>query len=293
MTALDDIRATALRHAGTRNAQLPRLSVYRLDRTTEAGALVYDPVACLVLQGRKRTFIADRVLEYGTGECMIVAAEVAAMGQVYEATSDEPYLALALNLDPAVIASVLLDLTAIPEPPIQSGYGVALATPPLLDAWRRFIELLDRPEEIPVMAPHLEHELMYRLLTGPQGALLRQIGGSDTRLSHLRRAMAWIRAHYAEHLSVEAMATVAGMSVSVFHRRFKALTGLSPLQYQKHLRLHEARRRLVTDRAEAATVGYAVGYESASQFSREYRRLFGAPPRRDAGALQSLVDTGL
>jgi AraC-like DNA-binding protein len=105
--------------------------------------------------------------------------------------------------------------------------------------------------------------------------------------------MAWIRAHYAEHLSVEAMATVAGMSVSVFHRRFKAVTGLSPLQYQKHLRLHEARRRLVTDRAEAATVGYAVGYESASQFSREYRRLFGAPPRRDAGALQSLVDTGL
>jgi AraC-like DNA-binding protein len=148
------------------------------------------------------------------------------------------------------------------------------------------------PEEIPVLATHLEHELMFRLLMGPHGALLRQIAGADTRLSNIRRAMAFIRSHYADHLSIDTMAAVAGMSVSVFHRRFRAVTGVSPLQYQKHIRLHEARRRLVTEHAEAATVAYAVGYESASQFSREYKRLFGAPPRRDADSLQSIVEAG-
>jgi AraC-like DNA-binding protein len=133
---------------------------------------------------------------------------------------------------------------------------------------------------------------MFRLLMGPQGALLRQIAGADTRLSHIRRAMAWIRQHYSEHLSIDAMASVAGMSVSVFHRRFKSVTGVTPLQYQKNIRLHEARRRLITERAEAATVGYAVGYESASQFSREYKRFFGAPPRRDADAMQAITESG-
>jgi AraC-like DNA-binding protein len=147
-------------------------------------------------------------------------------------------------------------------------------------------------DEIAVLAPHLEHELMFRLLMSPHGASLRQIARADSRLSRLRRAMAWIRQHYAERLSVDDMAAVAGMSVSVFHRRFKALTEVSPLQYQKQIRLHEARRRLVTEHAEAATVGYAVGYESASQFSREYKRLFGAPPRRDADTLQSIAEVG-
>ncbi len=292
MTELDEIRAIALRHAGRNNPAMPRLHIYRIDNPTDAAGLIYEPVVCLVLQGRKRTFIGDGMLEYGEGECMVVAAEVTAMGQVCEASTDEPYLALNLYLDPAVISSILLDMNGFAEPAVRSGFGVSKAGATLLEAWRRFAGLLDSPDEIRVMAAHLEHELMFRLLMGPQGALLRQIAGADTRLSHLRRAMAWIRQHYAEHLSVNAMAAVAGMSLSVFHRRFKALTGVSPLQYQKHIRLHEARRRLVTERAEAAIVGYAVGYESASQFSREYKRLFGAPPRRDAEILHSIVDAG-
>lgn len=292
MTDLDDIRAIAVRHAGSSNPAMPRLHIYRIDNPTDAGGLIYEPVVCLVLQGRKRTLIGDGVLEYGASECMVVAAEVTAMGQVCEASTDEPYLALNLLLDPAVISAILLDMNGLAEPAIRSGFGVARAGPALLEAWHRYASLLDRPDEIRVMASHLEHELMFRLLMGPQGALLRQIAGADTRLSHIRRAMAWVRQHYAEHLSIDAMAAVAGMSVSVFHRRFKAVTGVSPLQYQKHIRLHEARRRLVTEHAEAATVGYAVGYESASQFSREYKRLFGAPPRRDADALQTIVEPG-
>lgn len=292
MTDFDDIRAIALRHAGRHNASMPRLHIYRIDNPTDAAGLVYEPVVSLVLQGRKRTFIGDGVLEYGAGECMVVAAELTAMGQVCQASSDEPYLALNLYLDPAVISAILLDMNGLVEPAMSSGFGVSKASAALLEAWRRYASLLDSPDEIRVMASHLEHELMFRLLMGPQGALLRQIAGADTRLSHIRRAMAWIRQHYADHLSVDAMAAVAGMSVSVFHRRFKDVTGVSPLQYQKHVRLHEARRRLVTERTEAAIVAYAVGYESASQFSREYKRLFGAPPRRDADTLQTIVEPG-
>jgi AraC-like DNA-binding protein len=292
MTDLDDIRDVALRHAGLHNPTLPRVHVYRIDDMTDAAGLIYEPVVCLVLQGRKRTFIGDSVLEYGPGEYIVVAAELAAMGQVCQASSAEPYLALNLILDPAVISALLLDMAGHPEPPVQSGYGVTKASPALLETWRRFAGLLDRPDEVRVMAPHLEHELMFRLLMGPQGGLLRQIAGADTRLSQIRRAMGWIKEHYADHLSIDAMATVAGMSLSVFHRRFKALTGVSPLQYQKHIRLHEARRRLITERAEAAAVAYAVGYESASQFSREYKRLFGSPPRRDADALQTIAEPG-
>lgn len=292
MTDLDDIRAIARRHAGPPNPAMPRLHIYRIDNPTDVGALIYEPVVCLLVQGRKRTFIGDGTFEYGAGECIVVAAEVAAMGQVCEASTDEPYLAVNLYLDPAVIATILLDTNGFAERAMGSAFGVAKAGPALLETWRRFISLLDRPDEIAVLAPHLEHELMFRLLMGPHGTLLRQMAGADTRLAHIRRAMAWIRQHYAERLSVDAMAAVAGMSVSVFHRRFKALTDVSPLQYQKQIRLHEARRRLVTEHAEAATVGYAVGYESASQFSREYRRLFGAPPRRDADTLQSIVEAG-
>ena len=293
MPELSDLAAIAQRHAGALNPALPRLRIHTFERTTELGALLYDPVVCLVLRGAKRTLIGDKTFEYGAGDCMIVAAEVTAMGQISQASPEEPYLAANLYIDPAVISSLLLDLTGLPEPPEQPGFGVSRASPPLLDVWRRMVELLDRPDEIQVLGPHLEHELMFRLLMGPQGALLRQIAGADSRLSHIRRAMAWIREHYADHLSVDAMATLAGMSASVFHRRFKAVTGISPLQYQKQIRLHEARRRMVSDHAEAAAVAYAVGYESASQFNREYKQLFGDPPRRDAQKLQTLVDPGL
>jgi AraC-like DNA-binding protein len=279
MTSLTAIRTIARRHTGT--SALPRLQIHQIDYPTEIATLIYEPVVCLILQGSKRTLISDQVLEYGPGQFMIVAAEVTATGQIWEASPDEPYLAMHLSLDTKLISDLLLDMSGITEPPLQCGFGVSEASRPLLDAWLRLVELLDRPAEIPVMAAHLEHELMFRLLLSSKGALLRQIGGSDSRLSHIRRAMAWVRERYADHLTIETMADVAGMSISVFHRHFKAVTGLSPLQYQKHIRLHEARRRMVAERAEAATVGFSVGYESASQFSREYKRLFGRPPRRD------------
>lgn len=283
------MKALARRHAGASCPAMPRLHLFQVDTPNEAAGLVYEPVVCLVLQGRKRTFIGDDILEYGPGECLVVAAEVAAMGQVIEATPAEPFLCLNLLFDPAVISTLLHDMDGLTQAAARSGYGVTQAGPPLLEAWRRLAELLDRPDEVHVMSRHVEQELIFRLLMGRQGNLLRQISATDSSLSRIRRAMAFVRQRHADRLTVNAMASVAGMSVSVFHRRFKAVSGLSPLQYQKHVRLHEARRRLTTEQLESAAVAYAVGYESASQFSREYRRLFGAPPRRDADALRKIM----
>ncbi|MBB5577696.1 AraC family transcriptional regulator [Rhizobium paranaense] len=292
MTDLAQLQALVLRHIGESQPILPRVRISTFDRPSEPGWLVYDPVVCFVLQGSKQVFIGDQVLDYGAGDCMVVAAELAAMGQISEASPERPYIALNLSIDPDVISALLQEMGGMPAPPLDKGFGYSPAGPALIEAWRRFAELLDHPAEIPVMAHHREHELMFRLLMGPQGPLLRQIAGTSSHLSHVRRSMAWIRKRYTEHLSIEAMAMVAGMSVSVFHRRFKAISGLSPLQYQKQIRLHEARRRLIADRSEAASVAYAVGYESVSQFSREYKRLFGAPPRKDAGKLQNAVNLG-
>jgi AraC-like DNA-binding protein len=291
MDKLDEIRALAIRHAGQQKAGLARFSVVSVAEPTELSALVYDPVAFIVLQGTKRTIIGDRVFEYGPGQTMVVAAEITAMGQIAEASADKPFLALNLYLDPAVITNVVLYLSETPSLQVEPGYGFSIANPELIGAWQRLLEMYERPKEIPVMGLHLEHELMFRMMLGPHAEMLRQIAGVDSRLSHIRQAMAWIREHYNEHLSVEDMAAVAGMSESVFHRRFKAVTALSPLQYQKHIRLQEARRRMVSKEADAASVSFAVGYKSTSQFSREYKRLFGEPPRRDADMVQTMVGT--
>lgn len=281
MNQLDKIRVMAVRHAGSHNPQLPRLFAYSLDHTTEVDPLIYDPAASLVIQGTQRMFIGDKMFEYGPGQSMIVAAEIAALGQICEASEDQPFLAVGLFLDQTLLSDVLLEMAAIPELPIESGYGVSTASASLLGAWERLLELLDRTTEIPVMAKSLEHELMFRLLMGPHGSLLRQIAGSDSRLMHIRKAMAWIRDHYTERLNFKEVAALSGMSVSVFYDRFKAVAAVSPLQYQKYIRLHEARRRMIANQIGAAEVGFAVGYESASQFSREYKRLFGAPPGQD------------
>ena len=293
MDKLDEIRALAIRHAEVKHPGMSRLSIYRINEPTELNALVYDPMAFIVLQGTKRTIIGDKVFEYGPGQTMVVAAEITAMGQIIEASPDKPFLAVNLNLDPAVIMNVVLYLSETQELQMQPGFAFSMANAELIGAWQRLLAMYERPKEIPVMALHLEHELMFRLMLSPHAEMLRQIAGVDSRLSHIRQAMAWIREHYTEQLSVEDMAAIAGMSESVFHRRFKAVTALSPLQYQKHIRLQEARRRLVSKEADAASISFAVGYKSTSQFSREYKRLFGEPPRRDADLVQTMVETGL
>jgi AraC-like DNA-binding protein len=230
--------------------------------------------------------IGDRLLRYDPACNFIASLELPVSGRVVEASPAKPYIGVALTIERAILADLLATMPASPEGQ-TSGFAVTPVTPDLLDAWAQLLTLLDTPEDIAVLAPLREREILYRLLQGPQGGLLRQIARSDSRLSRVRRAIHWIQAHFDQAMRIEGLAEIAGMSIPSFHRHFKAATAMSPLQYQKTLRLHAARRMLVASN-DASRAAYSVGYESASQFSREYARMFGAPPSRDAERLRSI-----
>jgi AraC-like DNA-binding protein len=247
-------------------------------------ATVYEPMVCMVLQGAKQVMIGDQLLRYDAASCFIASIELPATGCVMEASRERPYVVASLALDRDTLSALLADLPAAPAEPPSAGFGVAPVTLPLIEAWDQLLALLDTPADIPFLAPAREREILYRLLQSEHGAMLRQIARADSRLSQIRRAIDWIRRNFDQALPVPALAQIAGMSVPSFHRHFKAVTAMSPLQYQKTLRLQAARRLLITS-TDAAKAAYAVGYESASQFSREYARFFGAPPSRDGARL--------
>lgn len=249
-----------------------------------AVATVYEPMVCLVLQGAKQVMIGDQVLRYDPACCFVASLEIPATGRIIEATPEKPFVAASLVLERDMLAELIADM-----PPAEdghtAGFAVSAVTRELLMAWTQLFALLEAPGDVAVLAPLRKREIYYRLLQGAQGGVLRQLVRSDSRLSQVRRAVDWIRTHYDEALRVEALAGLAGMSVPSFHRHFKAATAMSPLQYQKTLRLQTARRLMIIE-ADAGRAAHAVGYESASQFSREYARMFGAPPARDAERLR-------
>ncbi len=207
-----------------------------------------------------------------------------------EASKETPYLAAAFNLRPEIVASLLLEAgpgeRSADEPPV---IGVSDAPAELLDAFVRYLRLLGRPADLPILRPMIEREIVWRLLCGNQSNLVRQIGLADSRLSKISHAIRWIREHYAETLHIEALAERVAMSPTSFHRHFRAATAMSPLQYQKQIRLQEARSRLMARTDDIARIGFSVGYDSPSQFSREYARLFGAPPSRDTAVLREAL----
>lgn len=280
------MRAIAERHAGgvRQDTILPRVVVHRGQVTPRPSPGLYEPSLCLVLQGAKQITFGDRVLRYDPASYFIATVELPTSSWVIEGTESRPYLAFSLMLDRLALSSLILDMPSAPEGG-TTGYGVSAVTPDLLDALSRLLSLLDAPGDVPVLAPIHEREVHYRLPKGPQAGALRQVARADSHLSQVRRVIAWIRTHFYETLCVEQLAELAGMSPATFHRHFKAATAMSPLQYQKMLRLHEARRLLCTA-ADVARAGHMVGYESASQFSREYARMFGAPPGRDTERLR-------
>jgi transcriptional regulator GlxA family with amidase domain len=212
---------------------------------------------------------------------------------VTDCDAQRPYLGLAVKLDPAAVAALLVDLPPRPELALAGAQEelepmtISPSTRAMEDALLRFVRLVEAREDEPLLAPMIERELLYRVLQSEHGAVLRQFARADSQLSQIQRAVKWIRAHLAEPLPVQSLATVASMSVSSFHRHFKAVTGLSPLAYHKQMRLREARQRLLADPGAVASVAFSVGYESASQFSREYARQFGLPPARDAARLRA------
>lgn len=282
------MRAAAVRHAAGRRTDtaVPGLSIHTADAPTALQPGVFEPMLCLVLQGAKEVLIGEQVLRYDPSGYFIASLEFPASGRVVEASPARPYVSIAIALPPEGLAALLTDAAPQPDPPGQSaGFGVSPLTPELVDPCRRLLGLLDAPGDIPVLAPLLEREILYRLLQGPQGGVMRQIARADSRLSRVRRAIGWIREHYDRPLRIDDLAALAGMSCASFHRHFRAATAMSPLQFQKNLRLQQARRLLITHQ-DVSRAGYAVGYESASQFSREYARAFGASPARDAVRLR-------
>lgn len=271
---------------------LPRVGMATTSACNAPVPSLYQPMACLVLQGAKQVMIGDRVIRYDSASCFVASLDLPAAGCVIEASCDEPYVVASLALDTETLASLIADLPAAPAALPAAGFGVAPVTRDLLVAWDNLLALLDTPGDIPFLAPSREREVLYRLLQGAHGPMLRQICREDSRLSKVRRAIAWIRRHFDQTLRTETLADIAGMSVASFHRHFKAATAMSPLQYQKMLRLQAARRMLASS-GEAGRAAYAVGYESASQFSREYARFFGAPPSRDAERLRGVAAEGV
>jgi AraC-like DNA-binding protein len=257
---------------------LSRVAMIRAEACSDQ---VYEPMLHLVLQGTKSLSIGSQVLRFEPATYFLVPIDVPALGQIASDRPGAPYLALSLTLDPVVIAAMLTELgDAAPTQPGPT-FSVSAAPPELIDACLRLMRLIDRPAEVAMLAPMIEREILFRLLQGPQGDVLRQIAYADSRLSQVRRAIDWIRLHYAEPVRVEPLAALAGMSVAAFYRHFRAMTAMTPIQYQKRLRLLKARRLLLFEPRDAAAIAFTVGYESPSQFSREYARMFGLPPVRD------------
>lgn len=282
----------ALRHAASRTVltPIPRVELSIGHYSTGEMPCLYRSIVCFILQGSKRVTISDNVLSYDSSQYLISALDLPLRGEVLDADRHHPYVAVSLTLDPALLIELATTMPAVRE---NEGKVIGLTINPmtgqLRDALLRLLSLLDTPADIPILAPIIERELLYRLLQGPQGRLLRQIAQPEGVLARIRRAIAWIRDNHDQRLRIDALCEVSGMSRASLHRHFSGITGLSPLQYQKQLRLQEARRLLLEGEHNASAVAFAVGYESASQFSREYLRQFGAPPARDIRQMRRQV----
>jgi AraC-like DNA-binding protein len=273
---------------GTHQSALASLALTRGGVPTVCMPSVYQPCLAIVVQGRKRGLLIDEVFHYDALNYLVVSVTLPGMGQVLEGSPEHPYLSLRLNLDLAEIARLVLELGDRRPSPASAdrGFFVGRMDESLLDAVLRMVKLLDTPQDIDVLAPVVQHEIYYRVLRGELGSRLVDLAQSEGGNHRIVRSIDWLKQRYAAPLRIEELAEAVHMSPSALHHRLKAVTAMSPLQYQMHLRLHEARRLMFADGIESATAGHRVGYESASQFSREYRRLFGAPPWTEIARLR-------
>ena len=273
---------------------IPALALYRRTTPTEPTSCMYDPSVALIVQGTKQVLLGDDTYLYDASRFLITSVDLPAIGQVIEASREKPFMALILKLDQRVMTELMME-GGLPPPRAQStgrGMVVGEATLPLLEAFQRLIDLLDEPNDIPVLAPLIQREILYRLLVSDQGSRLWQIASVGSQTHRIARAIDWLKAHSTEPLRVDELAAHVQMSASTFHHHFRALTAMSPLQFQKWLRLNEARRLMLSEHLDASTAAFRVGYESPSQFGREYHRLFGAPPSRDITSLRQAAARG-
>ena len=293
---LDALRAAMARTLGRwtegvedRSTPIADLSLFRREAPTPPGICRVEPSVVLLVQGKKRMLAGDDAYAYDSDHFLIASLDVPASSQVLEASSKRPCLGLTLKLDLRLIAELVPQVRLAPREDRSAARGMALGavTPTLLESFKRLTDLLDEPDAIEVLAPLVRRELHYRLLTSDQAGRLRQIASVGSQSHLIARAIDWLKANYASPLRIEELAERVHMSASSLHHHFRQLTAMSPLQYQKWLRLNEARRLMLNEGFDAAGAAFKVGYESPSQFSREYARLFGAPPRRDVVNLRS------
>jgi len=289
---LDEIRERIANHARA-DLQTP-IDGLLLSRAPTTPAVpeysLTEPLLVVMAQGGKRLLLGEQLYEYRAGDCLVVTAHLPITGHWIDTDASAEALGMGLVLHPAAVAALLLQQ---PEggwsrrTSTARAIATGKANAELLDAAARMLRLLDHPADAHVLAPMIEQEILWRLLTGPHAGMIRQIGLADSGLSHVSRAIGWIRDNYAEPMRIEDLARLAAMSPSAFHRHFRAVTAMSPLQYQKRIRLQEARSLLLARPGDVTGVGHLVGYDSPTQFNREYRRLFGAPPGQDAARLRA------
>jgi len=270
---------------------IPGLALRRYEAPTEPANYLHDPSICLVVQGAKRVLLGNEEFVYDANHYLITSVGLPVVAHVTEASKDVPLLGLIMKLDLRVVSQLLVD-SDLPVHRVQQsprGMAVSEVSPAVLNAFIRLIDLLDEPTDIPILGPLLQKEIIYRLIVGGQGMHLYQIAVKGSHGHQVTKALDWLKDNYSKPLRIDELASLAGMSTSTFHNHFRSLTAMSPLQFQKWMRLHEARRLMLSENQDATTAAFLVGYESPSQFNREYKRTFGAPPLRD---IKTLRQTG-
>ncbi len=267
---------------------IPRLTLHRRPAPTAACSMTYHPNVTVIAQGRKQVDLGPTTFIYDSSRFLLTSIDLPVISRVVQATEEEPCLALMLKFDMSIVRDLLTreDVALPAEPPDSPGMATGEVTPEFLNACCRLLDLLHTPQDSSFLSGLIEREIIYRILRSAEGARLRAIATLGDQSHRTAKAIAWIRTNYAKPLRVDNLAEMAGMGVSTLHHHFRSLTAMSPLQYQKHLRLQAARARMLMEDVDAATVAFEVGYESASQFNREYSRLFGQPPMRDARSLR-------
>lgn len=292
MSKHSELAAHIARHVGRTgmiDTAMTRLSLFRADEPTQPLPAVYEASLCLIAQGSKCVSLADQSVTYDAEHYLLVSLDLPLIGYVTQASPDAPYLCAKIDIDQSALVDLIMAEGERAPKANLPALAIYRSDDDLVDAACRLVSLLDRPADIPALAPLIEREILYRLLTGPHGPTLRYMAVADSHLNQVSRAIRTIRSAFDQRLRIEEIAATAGMSPSSLHQHFKAVTRMTPLEHQKQLRLQEARRLMQTEGSTAGSAGFAVGYDSPSQFSREYARLFGAPPRQD---LMRLQDSG-
>lgn len=270
---------------------LPRILIIKGEVPEHQLAAIYEPMIGMVVQGRKTISIGTQVIHLNPPSYFVIPTEMPVTGYVQQGPNGFPYLSVGLQLNQNILLDLLKDVPeTMQSEKISNDFSACLASSEFLDAWLRMLRLMKTPEHIPALAPAYEREILYHVLIGPEGWRLRQLFQAQRKGSSIHHAIQWVRQNFSESFEIDHLADRACMGTTTFHRQFKQITGLSPIQYQKQLRLHEARKLLIFSGYSVTDAAFEVGYESTSQFNREYARLFGASPARDAKELKKLVN---